>query len=100
MPDLSLQDDAAVAAPALGPGDADPRSPVVVTASEARPALGPGDDDPRSPVRGEIATAAPAKGPGDGPPATHRAVTPGPASPGGTDTGPRHLTLVPLQAEE
>lgn len=104
--------------PPLGPGDDDPRSPVIAGESTARPPLtaadgddaetvavelpgplGPGDDDPRSPVKGVFAPIVPVPGPGDGidPHEGFRMLAPPPAGAGGTDTGPRSITHVPIK---
>jgi hypothetical protein len=84
-----------VAAPPLGPGESDPRSPTTEVAAAAGP-LGPGDDDPRSPVKGDALPVTKPLGPGDSiePHDGRIMLAPAPAGPGGTDTGPRHLTHV------
>lgn len=84
--------------PALGPGDDDPKSPAVVVPSAA-PALGPGDDDPRSPAAG-VPTAsrgplAPGESDGTNDDDAFHFLTPAPAGPGGTDSGPRQLVRIP-----
>jgi len=81
----------------LGPGDDDPRSATVSNwrlATEASAPLGPGGDDPYSPALGDPLPATKPLGPGDStePHDGRVMLAPAPAGPGGTDTGPRHLT--------
>ena len=81
-------------APALGPGDDDPRSEVKGETGGASP-LGPGDDDPRSPAKGAIETTAGPQAPGDGGDDQFHTLTPAAAGPGDPQSGPRTLTQIP-----
>jgi hypothetical protein len=85
-------------APALGPGDDDPRSPSGSIAT-ALPALGPGDDDPRSPIRGAIETTAGPAGPGDGPEDDYHTLFEPALGPGDDARSPRQVTRFPKRRE-
>jgi hypothetical protein len=85
---------------ALGPGDADPRSPARVDAADHVAPLGPGDDDARSPVQGEAAAIVAPPAPGDGLDANegfHVLPPPPAAGPGDIAVGPRRLTRIPKE---
>ena len=79
------------ATPALGPGDADPRSPVrmVFRGGVVAPGVcaGPGDADPRSPAREARSLGRVPLGPGDDDPRSK----PGHAFPIGVALGPGDL---------
>lgn len=96
---------AAIAPPALGPGDDDPRSPAAVQTSArdgvsvAGP-LGPGDDDPRSPVRRRgPATAraphAPGESVGENPDDAFEVLVAPALGPGAAQVAPRSLVRIP-----
>jgi hypothetical protein len=91
----------AVATPALGPGDDDPRSPVrLVAVPTTQAPLAPGDDDPKSPavLTGAAQTQGPlAPGQSDGhnPDDGFHFLTPPAPGPGDPQSGPRSVVRVP-----
>jgi len=83
---------------ALGPGDEDPRSPVLGLEESIRGPLGAGEDDPRSPA-GQALPVQPPPGPGEGddPHAGYYMLAPRAAGGGDAATGPLTVTHVPIR---
>ena len=63
------------------------------------PALGPGDDDPRSPIKGAIETTSGTQAPGDGGDDRFHTLTPAAPGPGDPQAGPRTVTQIPRLKE-